>query len=43
MSVRIKREVTPYNLHSEFIKSVCSRLDKDAEAKRRGYARGNPR
>jgi len=34
-------EVTPFNLRQSFVKSVSERLDKDAEAKRRGYARSD--
>jgi len=37
-----KKKITPYNLNKEFVKSVCSRLDKDAEAKRKCCARKKP-
>ncbi len=33
-TVTKKKEITPYNLHEEFVNSVRSRLDKDARAKR---------
>lgn len=35
-----KKEITPYNLHEEFVKSVCSHIDKDAQAKRKRHSTG---